>query len=191
MKVRLWRHALLGGALAVITLWPVATHAAPADGLGPAAAGEPVHQFFGGGGGAQTCFALGSGGLTGSAAAFGGVNQLASLGSGAWYGPSYAPAYGNFGIGTVGGFLNYSGGQPSPFAVLAGSPYCAGLPFGGVTTTFGTAPCLVNGYSFGTGGIGFSTPVLGGIPFGGVTFAPFSTSPFGMGAGAHGTFVCR
>jgi len=190
MKVGLWKHTLLAGALSVITLWPVATYAAPAESLGPAGgAGDALHQFFGGGGflggGLQTCLALGSGGLTGSAVGFGGVNQLAGLGSGAWYGPYYAPAYGSLGIGAYGGFLNYIGGQPSQFATLAGSPYCAGvgIPVG---TGVGGAPCVVNGYSFGTGGIGF-----GSLPFGGVSFTPFSTSPFGTGVGATGGVICR
>ena len=53
MKVALWKRTLLAGALSVITLWPVATYAAPAESLGPTGAGDALHQFFGPGGGLE------------------------------------------------------------------------------------------------------------------------------------------
>jgi hypothetical protein len=195
MKVGSWKRTLLAGALSVAAMWPVATYAAPSDTLDPLGPGQGVSQFgFGGGG---TCFGLGGGSVIGPGVAFGSITQTAGLGSGGFYGGYSNPAYGTQGIGSFGGgFLNFTGGQPSPFASLAGSPYCAGLGLAG--TTVNTRPCVVGaagqffngGGGFSAGGFGFG----GGFnqfPFGGVGFQPWGASPFGFGQGFNNQIFCQ
>ena len=187
MKVGSWKRSLLAGALAALALAPLAAHAAPTDAVSAPNAG-PVNQWFGL---PPTCQTLGSPGLGGSALGFGGLSQISTLGSGGMYGPYYNPAYGSQGLGSfVGSFMNYSGGQPSPFAVAAGSPYCAGMNFGGVANLT-TTPCVVQ--SWGTYATnGFQQSIYGPQPLGGVNFMPFSTSPFGgFQGGVNGGVVCR
>jgi hypothetical protein len=194
MKVGSWKRTLLAGALAVAALWPVATYAAPTDTVDSLGPGQAVSQFGFGGGGGGACFALGGGSVIGPGVAFGSFNQTASLGAGGFYGGYTNPAYGTQGIGSFGGgFLNFIGGQPSPFASLAGSPYCAGLGLTG--TTLNATPCIVNaagqffngGGGFGVGGFagGFSQ-----FPFGGVGFQPWAASPFGFGQGLGNSAIC-
>jgi hypothetical protein len=191
MKVGLWKRTLLAGALSLLALWPVAGHASPSDSLGMTGAADPVYQFNTG---AASCIGLGSGGLVGAGVASGGINRLAGLGSGGWYGPYYNPAYGSLGFGTYGSFMNFSGGQPSPFATLGGSPYCAGVPITGATATIGSTPCVIGGFSaLGSGAFGVGTSALGigGTPFGGFPFPPLGVTPFGSPLGAAGGVVCR
>jgi hypothetical protein len=136
MQIGFWKRAragLLIGVLSGLLVAPApALAAAPQEPGRLAVPGEALAQFFGPG----PCFGLGSGGLTGAGLLIGGLGQLYSLGAGGFYSPYYQPAYGSFGIGTVSGFLNFSGGQPSPLAFLAGSPFCVGLGLsGGVLST--------------------------------------------------------
>jgi hypothetical protein len=203
MKVGSWKRTLLAGALSTVALWPIATYAAPADAVDPPGAGPSVAQFFGGGfggGGFGGCQALGGGSVVGPGVAFGSITQTASLGSGGYYGGYANPAYGTQGIGSFGGgFLNFTGGQPSPFASLAGSPYCAGQAFGG--TTIGANPCVISPTGpFFNGGAGFNAGGFGGFggfgfgqqyPFGGVGFQPWGASPFGLGLGSPNALLCR
>jgi len=190
MKIGSWKRTLLAGALGVAALWPVATYAAPIDTLDTLGPGQPVSQFgFGfGGGGGGACSALGGGSVIGPGVAFGSFTQTASLGSGGYYGGYTNPAYGTQGIGSFGGgFLNFMGGQPSQFASLAGSPYCAGMNLAG-TTTVGATPCIVGAAGqFFNGGGGFGGG-FGQVPFGGVGFFPFAASPFGFGGNSS---ICR
>jgi len=198
MKIGLWKRSLLAGALSAFALWPVATYAYPADSVTQPGAGEPVSQFFGGG---QQACPLGSGGLVGSAVSWGGLSQLATLGSGGFYGPASNPAYGSNGFGAFGGgFMNFSGGQPSQFATVGGSPYCAGVQLTGTAGLLTNRPCVVRDWgAFSNPGFGFQNiggfgGGLGGFGgglggFGGGPFSPFSTVPFGSTLGA-GT-VCR
>jgi hypothetical protein len=193
MKVGSWKRTLLAGALSVAALWPVATYAAPSDTLDPLGPGQAVSQFgFGGGG---NCFALGGGSVIGPGVAFASLTQTAGLGSGGFYGGYSNPAYGTQGIGSFGGgFLNFIGGQPSPFASLGGSPYCAGLGLN--ATTLNSAPCVVPAASpYFNGGAGFNVGGFGGgfgqFPFGGVGFQPWGASPFGFGLGSGSSLFCR
>jgi hypothetical protein len=198
MKVGSWTRTLLAGALAVAALWPVATYAAPNDTVDSLGPGQAVSQFGfgGGGGGGGTCFSLGGGSVIGPGVAFGSFTQTTSLGSGGFYGGYTNPAYGTQGIGSFGGgFLNFTGGQPSPFASLAGSPYCAGVGLPG-TTLLNTTPCVVNAAGqFFNGGAGFNAGGFGGgfgqFPFGGVGFQPWGASPFGFGQGSTNSLICR
>lgn len=170
-----WKRAsvsLAAGALAAVLAAPIASLAASpgvvASVLPP---GPEVAQFLGSG----QCVSLGGGGLTSAGLQQGGLSRIYSFGAGGFYNPYYNPSYSSYGLGTVGTFLNFTGGQQSPLAVLSGSPYCAGLginapaPTGGafVVRDFG----LLTGPLFGYQGAGYS---------------PFGTNTFGTAGGTGG-----
>ena len=212
MSSGFWKRAsasLVAGALTAFLASPLTTLAAspavPASVLPP----RGVEQLAGLG----QCIALGGGGLTGAGVQSTGLAQIYPFGAGGFYGPSYDPVYSSYGLGTVSGFLNYSGGQPSRLATLAGSPLCQGAgitvpaPTGGafLVRDFGTTPSSVLGFvgagrgsfgasSFGAGGFGtpglgaFGTAGLGGfgtLGVGGGFFGPFGLGS--LGAGGFGT----
>jgi hypothetical protein len=216
MNSGFWKRAsasLVAGALTAFLAAPVAQVAAsPADPARIGLPGSEVGQFFGQAQG--QCLALGGGGLTGAGLQQGsGLARLGSLGSGAFYGPYHSPVYGSYGIGRIGGFLNYSGGQPSQLGTLAGSPLCAGLnitvpaPTGGafVVRDWGTTPSSVLGFQgagfgafgmspFGAGGFGAGAFGTAGFP-GGFGFGPFGVGGLGtlggFGFGTGGGVVVR
>jgi hypothetical protein len=204
MKSGLWKRAgvaLVAGALAWISYSPAM--AAPLDLTGSAPGADVPGQVFGGFGGfggGGACFPLGGVGLAGSAvqAGFPGAGALGSFGSGGFYGPYYEPAYGNNGYGFVGAFLNYTGGQPTAQALLAGSPQCVGQNLATAAPTATTAPFVISnlgaiypsagfvGAGFGTGfRTGFNTF---GTGFNAVPFNQFGVGQFGVGFGLPGPF---
>jgi hypothetical protein len=209
MSSGFWKRAsasLVAGALTAFLASPLATLAAspavPAS-LLPATSG--TEQLAGLG----QCVALGGGGLTGAGVQSIGLSQIYPFGAGGFYGPHYDPVYSSYGLGTASGFLNYSGGQPSRLATLAGSPLCQGAgltvpaPTGGafVVRDWGTTPSSVLGFvgsgrgafgaspfgtgAFGTTGLGaFGTAGVGGLGtlgVGGGFFSPFGLGSLGVG----------
>jgi len=104
-----------------------------------------------------------------------------SFGAGGFYGTYYNPAYSSYGLGTMGTFLNYSGGQPSTLATLSGSPYCAGMGIVAPTPTGG--PFVVRDFGLS------SSPVFGyqGAGYGTFGMSPFSTGGMG-GLGGFGGY---
>jgi hypothetical protein len=187
MSSGFWKRAsasLIAGALTAFLASPLTTLAAsppvPAS-LLPATPG--AEQLAGLG----QCVALGGGGLTGAGVQSIGLSQIYPFGAGGFYGPHYDPVYSSYGLGTASGFLNYSGGQPSRLATLAGSPLCQGAgltvpaPTGGafVVRDWGTTPSSVLGF------VGAGRGAFGASPFG---TGAFGTGAFGTtGLGAFGT----
>jgi hypothetical protein len=170
MSSGLWKRAgisLVAGALAAVVASPLAGLAAsPGTVARVLPLAPPVAQH----GGAAQCLALGSGGLTGAGLQQGGLGRVFSFGAGGFYGPYYNPAYSSFGLGTVGTFLDFRGGQPSPLATLSGTPYCAGL---GIVAPAPTgSPYIVRDFGLST------SPLFG---FQGAGFGSFGMSPFGTG----------
>jgi hypothetical protein len=170
MRSGFWKRArvsLVAGALAAIVVSPLASLAASPGAMASVLPLQPqIAQFHG----IASCQALGGGGQASSGLQQGGLSSVYSFGAGGFYSPYYNPAYSSYGLGTMGTFLNYSGGQPSPLASLAGSPYCAGL---GIVAPAPTgAPFVVRDFGLS------SNPIFG---FQGAGFGTFGMSPFGMG----------
>jgi hypothetical protein len=200
MSSGFWKRAsasLTVGALTALLASPLVSLASPAEPARLVPASPSLEQGHGFG----QCLTLGSGGLQGAGTQSIGLGQIYSLGAGGFYGPSYSPVYSGYGLGTVSGFQNFSGGQPSRLATLAGSSYCQGLglnvpaptgaPF--LVRDFGTTPSSTLGYvgsgfgpfgqnqqqgttGFNTGFHGFFPPYglggFGGFPFGFGGFIP-------------------
>jgi len=177
MSSGFWKRAsasLTVGALTALLASPLASLASPAEQ----------------GGGFGQCLTLGSGGLQGAGTQSIGLGQVYTLGAGGFYGPSYSPVYSGYGLGTVSGFENFSGGQPSRLATLAGSPYCQGLgltvpaPTGApyVVRDFGTTPNSTLGYvGAGYGYLGQTQQQFGMTGFHG-GYGGFYPPPFGYGS---------
>lgn len=80
----------------------------------------------------------------------GGQTQVFSFGAGGFHSPYYSPSYGSFGVGTIGGFLNFTGGVP----------FCAS-PFSNVQ--YSTAPFVINSLGPTAGTLGLQPlPGVGG-----------------------------
>ncbi|HLH27028.1 MAG TPA: hypothetical protein VK066_31285 [Chloroflexota bacterium] len=170
MSSGIWKRAsvsLVAGALAAVIASPLASLAASPAVVASVLPPAPDPAQFGG---FAQCQALGGGGLMSAGLQQGGLSQVYSFGAGSFYGPYYNPAYSSYGLGTVGTFLNFSGGQPSPLATLVGSPYCQGLGIVAPAPTGG--PFVVRDFGLS------STPIFG---FQGAGFSPFGVSSFGMG----------
>jgi hypothetical protein len=189
MKFGVWKRigaSLLVGALAVIASSPLAAlAAAPSDAIGIVPPGEALPQL----GGQNDCTLL-AGGLTGALQS-GGISQLASLGAGGFYGPYYNPAFGTFGLGSFGGFMNFSGGQPSRSASVSAFPQCQGLL--GTTGAGGVArgrPFVVRDFGPVGGSLsGLARLGFGGAPFGRAGLLGGGFAPFGLGTLGGGTTV--
>ena len=205
MSSGLWKRAsasLTAGALTALLASPFVTLASPAEparllpasreleqGLGFGQGFGIGHGFgIGQGSGIGSCLTLGGGGLTGAATQSGGLSQIYGLGAGGFYGPSSNPVYGSYGLGTVSGFQNFSGGQPSRLATLAGSAFCQGLglnvpaPTGGpyLVRDFGTTPNSTVGFA-GAGYGSFGQNQLGNTNMFNPGFSPFFP-PIGLGS---------
>jgi hypothetical protein len=171
-----WTRAsvsLVAGALAAVLASPLASLAASPGTLASVLPPGPETAQFAG---ASQCVALGGGGLTSAGLQQGGLSRIFSFGAGGFYSPYYNPAYSSFGLGTVGTFLNFTGGQQSPLAVLSGTPYCAGL---GITPPAPTGgPFLVRDFGL------LTSPLFGFQGAGG--FGQFGVSPFGGAGGVGG-----
>ena len=115
--------------------------------------------------------AVSGGGLTGGQNNLG-QSQVLSFGAGGFHSPYYSPSYGSYGLGSIGGFLNFTGGLP----------YCQGN-----TVQYSSAPYLLSslGNSPLAGNYGLLTvPPTGGFggygyPYGG--FPPYG--PYGPSIG--------
>ncbi len=188
MSSGFWKRAsvsLAAGALAAVVASPLASLAAsPGAVASVLPPGSQVAQFAG----AAQCLALGGGGLTSAGLQQGGLGRVYSFGAGGFYGPYYNPAYSSLGLGTIGTFLNFSGGQPSALASLSGSPYCAGLGIVAPAPTGG--PFVVRDFGLtSTPLFGFSGAGLGSFGSNSFGAGSFGTSPFGMGGfGGPGPF---
>ena len=181
MSSAFWKRAsvsLAAGALAAVLGSPLASLAAAPESVARVLPpGPEVAQFFGSG----QCVSLGGGGLTSAGLQQGGLSRIFSFGAGSFYNPYYNPAYSSYGLGTTGTFLNFTGGQQSPLAMLSGTPYCAGL---------GIAPPAPTGGPFVVRDFGLTGPLFG---FQGAGYSPFGTTGFGTaggvgGLGGFGTF---
>jgi hypothetical protein len=139
MRPRFWTRWGVGVAAGVL----VALTAAPASGHA-----RELEQFL-----PYPVCAVSGGGLTGAGNAVG-QSQILSFGAGGFYGPYYSPAFGSVGLGTIGGFLNFTGGLP----------YCTS-PFGPVQYT--SAPFVLSslGPASGTLGLRVPAPVLPWAPW--------------------------
>ncbi|HLI28382.1 MAG TPA: hypothetical protein VKZ60_15020 [Chloroflexota bacterium] len=106
MRPRFWTRLGVGmaaGALVALTAAPATSHA------------RDLEQFL-----PYPVCAVSGGGLTGAGNAVG-QSQILSFGAGGFYGPYYSPVFGSVGLGTIGGFLNFTGGLPfctSPFGAV-------------------------------------------------------------------------
>src|SRR5579883_124919 len=112
MSSGIWKRAsvsLVAGALAAVIASPLASLAASPAVVASVLPPAPDPAQFGG---FAQCQALGGGGLMSAGLQQGGLSQVYSFGAGSFYGPYYNPAYSSYGLGTVGTFLNFSGGQP-------------------------------------------------------------------------------
>jgi len=171
MSSGFWKRAsvsLVTGALAALMLAPLASLAASP---GLVASVLPLQPQIAQLGGVGSCQALGGGGQTSAGLLNGGLSRIYSFGAGGFYGSYYNPAYSSYGLGTMGTFLNYSGGQPSALAALSGSPYCAGL---------GIAAPAPTGAPFVVSNFGLLNTTLAGFQGAGYG-AMYGMSPFSLG----------
>jgi hypothetical protein len=152
--------SLLAVALAATTS-PFVTHAAsPAELIGAVSPADGPHQFTN----PSACLALGGNSLGAVTADSSGLGRIFSLGSGGFYGGYSTPAYSSFGLGTVGGYMQFTGGSPTYASLLAGSPYCAGLNLAQFGNTGTTGTFLLRDFRVGAATPGLGTGILG-TPF--------------------------
>ncbi|MBX5490336.1 MAG: hypothetical protein IRZ14_04200 [Chloroflexi bacterium] len=126
MTPRFWTRLSVGmaaGALVALTAMPSAGFA------------RELEQFV-----PYPSCAVSGGGLTGAGNAVG-QSQIFSFGAGGFYGPYYSPVFGSVGLGTIGGFLNFTGGLP----------FCTS-PFG--TVQYSSAPFVLSSLGPTTGRLG-------------------------------------